>query len=178
MGSSGTGHVVLVGLMATGKTTVGRLVAEALGRPLHDSDHQVEAWTGRTVREIWRSDGEAAFRELEADALAGALDAPEASVIAAAGGVVLAARNRQRLQEADVEVVWLRARVDTLLARVTAADDTHRPLLDDDPAGKLEAMSTDREALYAEVADVVIDVDGFSPEDVAARILEHLGSDA
>lgn len=175
MGSSGAGHVVLVGLMATGKTTVGRIVADELDRPLHDSDQQVESRTGRTVRDIWRTDGEDAFRELEAEALADALDAPEPSVIAAAGGVVLAERNRRRLKQADVEVVWLRASVDTLLDRVRAADDTHRPLLDDDPAGKLEAMARDRGAFYDDVADVVFDVDGCSPAEVAAQIVRHLG---
>lgn len=164
-------HVVLVGLMATGKSTVGRLLAEALDRPLLDSDAHVEARTGRTVRAIWRTDGEAAFRVLEAEALAAALDADAPSVIAAAGGVVLAPENRARLAGDDAEVVWLRARVDTLVARVRAADDTHRPLLDDDPAGMLERMANDRMSLYQEVADVVVDVDDRSPEEVAAQVL-------
>ncbi len=167
-------HVVLVGLMATGKSTVGRLVAEALGRPLLDSDAQVEARAGRSVREIWRTDGEEAFRRLEADALAAALDAAAPSVIAAAGGVVLAERNRDRLRGADVDVVWLRADVDTLLERVRSAGDTHRPLLDDDPAGMLERMATDRTALYQEVADLVVDVDDRSPAEVAAEVLSAI----
>ena len=165
-------HLVLVGLMATGKTTVGRLVADSLGRPLLDSDDQVEARTGRTVREIWRTDGEAVYRKLEADALADALDAVEPSVIAAAGGVVLADENRARLRGADVDVVWLRARPDTLLARIEEADDVHRPLLDDDPAGMLERMARDRTPLYAAVADRVVDVDDRAPAQVADEIIE------
>lgn len=160
--------------MATGKTTVGRLLSEILDRPLLDSDAQVEARTGRTVREIWRTDGEPAFRLLEAEALADALDANEPVVIAAAGGVVLAERNRRRLAAADVDVVWLRADPSTLLARVRAADDEHRPLLDTDPAGMLERMATDRTPLYAEVADVVVDVDQLAPVEVVDHIAAAL----
>ena len=100
---------MLIGMMGSGKTTVGRSLAAALGRPLVDSDAQVEARTGRTVREIFESDGEAAYRVLEREALVDALGEAEPSVVAAAGGVVLDAGNRAVLQEAGT-VVWLRAR--------------------------------------------------------------------
>lgn len=165
-------HVVLVGLMATGKSTVGRLVADATDRPLLDSDAQVEARTGRSVREIWQTDGEAVFRRHEADALAEALDRDDPSVIAAAGGVVLSAENRARLGVDDSVVIWLRARPETLVARVRAAADEHRPLLDDDPAGMLVQMERQRRPLYEEVADEVVDVDDLSPEAVAAAVVE------
>lgn len=167
-------HIVLVGLMATGKSTVGRTVAGALGRPLLDSDEQVEAETGRTVREIWRADGEPAFRRLEAAALAAALDQEDVAVIAAAGGVVLAPENRRRLCATDVEVVWLRARPETLVERVRASGDGHRPLLDEDPEGMLERMSADRSPLYEAVADHVVDVDDLEPDAVAERILDAI----
>ena len=72
-----------------------------------------------------------------------------------------------------VEVVWLRASPATLLARVRAADDTHRPLLDDDPAGMLERMESQRRELYASVADRIVDVDDRTPESVATAILEE-----
>ncbi len=78
-------HLVLVGMMGVGKSTVGRLVSAELERPLFDSDEMIEARTGRTVREIWSTDGEASFRALETDTFLEALDAPEPSVIAAAG---------------------------------------------------------------------------------------------
>ena len=84
------GHLVLVGMMGTGKTTVGTVLAQRLGRPLIDSDAEVEARTGRTVREIFETDGEAAYRALETEALVDALASPVPAVIAAAGGVVLA----------------------------------------------------------------------------------------
>ena len=167
-------HLVLVGLMATGKTTIGSLVAGALGRPLIDSDEQVEASTGRTVREIWRTDGEQAFRELEASAFAAALDNPEPAVIAAAGGVVLREGSRSRLRRDDVDVVWLRARPETLLERVRLADDVHRPLLDDDPAGMLERMAGERAPLYEEVADHVVDVDGRPLDEIAGDVVRRI----
>ncbi|MGK2929764.1 MAG: shikimate kinase [Acidimicrobiales bacterium] len=171
-------HVALVGLMATGKTTIGALVAGTLGRPLIDSDAQVEATTGRTVRQIWRTDGEDAFRDLEAAALAAALDSPDPAVIAAAGGVVLRAENRARLGRDDVDVVWLRAAPETLLERVRLANDVHRPLLDADPGGMLEQMATDRTALYEEVADHVIDVDGRPLDEIADELLRAIGGEA
>ena len=122
--------------MGSGKTTVGRIVADRLGRPLVDTDEMIEATTGRTVREIWLTDGEAAFRGSRRDVVVGALGGDEPSVIAAAGGVVLAAANRRVLAALPMRVVvWLSADPDVLVGRALTGD--HRPLLDDDPAGAL-----------------------------------------
>ena len=162
-------HLVLVGMMGVGKSTVGRLVAAELDRPLFDSDEMIEQRTGRTVREIWSTDGEDAFRTLETDTLLEALAEPEESVIAAAGGVVLSERNREALTSADAHVVWLLADVDVLLDRVR--NGMHRPLLDDDPEGTLRRMHVERAALYQEVADAVVSVDHRSPNDVAKAVL-------
>ena len=167
-------HLVLVGLMGVGKTTVGMRLAERLGWPLLDSDAEVEARTGRTVREIFETDGEPAYRVLEADALRDALDAPGHSVVAAAGGVVLAAANRRLLERPNLSVVWLRADPATLVARAASGD--HRPLLANDPAGVLAKMAVDREPLYREVADVVVEVDGLSPDQVADAVLAAVPS--
>jgi shikimate kinase len=165
-------HVVLVGLMGSGKTTTGRLLAEALGRPLVDSDLLIEATTGRTVREIFATDGEAAFRTLETAALVEALGRPEPLVIAAAGGVVLREENRRALLDADAFVVWLQADLAVLESR--AATGVHRPLLDDDPAGALRQMSLDRAERYAEVADAAVDTTARPPDVVVAEILRLL----
>ena len=162
-------HLVLVGMMGVGKSTVGRLVAAELDRPLFDSDEMIEQRSGRTVREIWSTDGEDAFRTLETDTLLEALAEPEESVIAAAGGVVLSERNREALTSADAHVVWLLADVDVLLDRV--GNGMHRPLLDDDPEGTLRRMYVERAALYQEVADAVVSVDHRSPNDVAKAVL-------
>lgn len=168
----GPRHVVLVGLMGTGKTTTGRLLADALGRPLVDSDLLIESTTGRTVREIFATDGEAAFRSLETAALTEALARREPLVIAAAGGVVLREENRRALLAADAFVVWLQAELSVLKAR--AVTGTHRPLLDDDPAETLRQMSFDRAERYAEVADVVVDTTARAPSVVVTEILRLL----
>jgi shikimate kinase len=162
-------HIVLVGMMGAGKTTVGRMLAEQLGRKLYDSDEMVEASTGHTVREIWHAEGEAAYRVLETEALRAALDADEPAVIAAAGGVVLSDRNRALLRDGRAFVVWLMAGVDVLLDRVRSG--MHRPLLDADPEGTLRAMFRDREALYQEVADAIVSVDNRSFNEVVQAVL-------
>jgi shikimate kinase len=169
-------HVVLVGLMGSGKTTVGRILARRLGRPFVDSDETIEAREGRTVREIWLADGESAFRALESEVLRDALDGPAPSVIAAAGGVVLADVNRTALTAADAAVVWLAADQPVLLARATSGE--HRPLLDEDPAATLRTMAAYREPLYREVADVVIDIGSRAPDEIADEILHRIADDA
>ena len=162
-------HLVLVGMMGVGKSTVGRLVAAELAHPLFDSDDMIEQRTGRTVRDIWLTDGEAEFRKLETATLLEALADPEDSVIAAAGGVVLSERNREALSSADAHVVWLLADVEVLLDRVR--NGMHRPLLDDDPEGTLRRMYVERAPLYQAVADAVVSVDHRSPNDVAKAVL-------
>lgn len=162
-------HVVLVGMMGVGKSTVGRALAAELHRPLFDSDEMIEAEVGRTVREIFVADGEAAFRALETETLLRALAEPEPSVIAAAGGVVLSERNRNALSATDAHVVWLLADVEVLIDRVRQG--THRPLLDDDPEATLRAMFDERGPLYQEVADAVVLVDHRSVADVTKAVL-------
>jgi shikimate kinase len=162
-------HLVLVGLMGVGKTTVGRVLAARLGRELVDSDARIEALTGRTVKRILADDGLGAMRGYEADALFDALDDEEPRVIAAAAGVVLDPVNRERLEEADADVVWLIADPATLAPRT--ASRGHRPWLDDDPVGTLAKMQAERDAFYREVADRSIVVDGLTPHEIADRIL-------
>jgi shikimate kinase len=162
-------HLVLVGLMGSGKSTVGRLLAARLDRPLVDTDDEVEQRAGRSVREIFDTDGEAAFRALESDVLADAVNADAPSVVAAAGGVVLSPVNRELLAGPRCRVVWLTAPARTLVDRT--ARGRHRPLLDEDPRGTLDTMAQEREALYREVADLVISVDGRTASDVADTVL-------
>ncbi len=153
--------------MGAGKTSVGRRLAECRGWEFFDSDRQIEAMTGRTVADIWRRDGEPVFRRLEAQVLADALASTTPRVIAAAGGTVLDEQNR-RLMTLHHPVVWLRARPETLAGRVGSG--MHRPLLDDDPAAALERLDAIRRPYYEEVADVVVDVDDLTPEQVVACV--------
>ncbi len=154
--------------MGSGKTTVGRELASLLTRPLVDSDTQVREMTGETVEEISRRAGVGEMRRWEHEALFRALALPHPAVIAAAAGVVLEETARRRLSEAAV--AWLRARPETLAARV--AGGAARPLLGEDPVAVLREMQQQRRHLYESVADVVVDVDGLSAAEAAARIVQ------
>jgi shikimate kinase len=162
-------HLVLVGMMGSGKTSVGRLAAERLHRPFVDTDALIEARTGRTVRQIFVEDGEAAFRDAEVDALADSLASAEPSVIAAAGGVVLRPENRAALKRARARVIWLCADPELLAER--ARSGGHRPLLDADPEGMLRTMWAERESLYRDAADAIVRVDGRTVYEVVEAVL-------
>src|SRR5512140_1835481 len=128
-------HVVLVGLMGAGKTTVGRRLAARLGWPSHDSDADIEAATGLTVRELRGRDGVEAMHDLEAAQLLHALGEPRTSVISAAASVVDAEPCRAALTAPGVAVVWLRGSPAMLAARFPAGD--HRPAYGASPEGFL-----------------------------------------
>jgi shikimate kinase len=173
--SPATPRILLVGMMGSGKTTTGRLVAARLGWRYRDSDEDVEAETGMTVPEIFASQGEVAFRQAEADVLAAACTDASPSVVSVAGGAVLNPDTRHRIAACGL-VVWLRARPQTLAARV--GDGAGRPLLDDDPATTLVELNEVRAPLYAELADIVIDVDTLEPDAVVERILAAVAVEA
>jgi shikimate kinase len=177
------GPVVLVGLMGSGKTTVGRRVAARLERPFVDADDLLEETAGRPIAEIFATDGEAAFRDLEAEVLQAQLGKPEPAVVASGGGVVLHPANRERLAAADVTVVWLDAEPAFIASRIEKK--AHRPLLagDDPPRVVLARLHEQRAPLYAEVADIVVEVAPFhrsedKPKDaladrIVALVREH-----
>ena len=152
-------HVVLVGMMGSGKTTVGRRAAKLLGRPFVDADEAFIPRYGRTVAEVFAADGEAGFRRLEAELLAEVLEVSTPLVVACGGGVVTTEDNRRRLCQPDVYVVWLRAEPAFLASRTQQKAD--RPLLSGDPRAVLERLSIEREPWYAEVADAALDVGAF-----------------
>lgn len=164
-------RVLLIGMMGAGKTTTGRLLADRLHWPYFDSDDEVERQTGRTVPEIWKADGEAAFRKEEARVLTQACESPGPAVVSVAGGAVLDLENRALIRRSGL-TVWLRAQVPTLAMRVGRGDG--RPLLDGGPAAALTRLSAEREPLYAELADLVFDVDRMSPPQVVDQIVEAL----
>jgi shikimate kinase len=170
-----TPRILLVGMMGAGKTTTGRLLSDRLGWGYRDSDADVEAATGLTVPALFARDGEAVFRRAEAEVLATACADPAPSVVSVAGGAVLSENNR-RLIAASGIVVWLRARPETLAARV--GDGDGRPLLGDAPAEAVLSLNAVRAPLYADVADLVLDVDDLDPGTVADRIVDAMDAAA
>ena len=168
MAEQAGGHLVLVGPMGAGKTTVGRALAERLGRGFVDVDAEVEVRTGRTVAQLFAAEGEPAFRAIEAEALADVLAAPEATVVATGGGAVLCAASREAL--AGHATVWLRADPEVLAARVVGGGD--RPLLaGGDAEAALARIVAEREPLYHDVAGIVVDVAGLTVDEVVDRVL-------
>jgi len=165
-------RVLLIGMMGAGKSTTGHLLSKRLNWPYLDSDDEIHRQTGRTVPEIWKADGEAAFRAEETRVLAEATTSDGPVVISVAGGAVLAPENRARIRGAGL-VVWLRADVAVLAARVGAGEG--RPLLESGPAAAIERLVEVRAPIYADLADLVLDVDRMSPPQVVDRIVGALG---
>ena len=161
-------HVALVGLSGTGKSTVAPLLAAQLGLAVVDVDREIERSVGTTVSALFDSKGESAFRDAESIALADSLDGP-VSVLATGGGAVLAPANRRLLRERAM-VVWLRLDIDAIVDRLSRSTEA-RPLLAQDPTAALRTLADERESLYREVADVVVDVDDMSPDDVAEVVV-------
>ena len=176
-------HLVLVGLMGVGKTTVGRALARRLERPFVDTDALVEAAAGLPVARIFAEEGEAAFRARERDAVRDACASPDPLVIACGGGAMADPDSRRRARAAGM-VVWLRAAPAVLGARV--GDARSRPLLAGSPAGSpvgspgsspaatLDRLAALRDPAYAAVADVEIPTDTRTVDEVVAAVLEEL----
>jgi shikimate kinase len=167
--SSRTPLIVLVGYRGSGKTTVAPLVAERLGWQWIDADRALESRCGRPIEQMFQSEGEAAFRDREADLLA-ELCGRDRHVVAAGGGVVMRPGNRECLTQAGL-VVWLRADVDTLWRRLQGDALNRRPDLTVGGRAEVEQLLALREPLYRACANVVVDTVGRSPEEVANEIL-------
>ena len=162
--------VVLIGFMAAGKTAVGRALAAELGFEFCDTDDMVAAASGQTVEEIFAANGEEAFRELEREAVMRAAAKP-GRVIACGGGAVLSVRNYGVLKGAG-PIVYLRTTADELIARLGRGEG--RPLLGGDPAEAVPRLLSERTPAYETAADVTVDTDGRTPEDVAGEIAERV----
>lgn len=168
-------NLVLVGLMGAGKTTVGNICAVRLERPFVDVDEVIEATTGCSVAEIFETEGEAAFRVRERDAIADVSSSPQPLVIACGGGAVLDAENRRRLR-ANGLVVWLRAEPSELARRLgDPAERGRRPLLGNgSPSGVLEDLADVRSPSYEASAEVSVDTNGRTVEQVADAVLAEV----
>lgn len=174
-------HLVLIGMMGVGKSSVGRRLALRLGRPFVDTDQVVEGRAGKSVAEIFRTDGEPVFRALESEAVRGVLESRLWSVVAFGGGAVLDEASRARARETGC-VVWLQAPPRDLARRVSAslrrsAGGSARPLIQpgQSPEAVLEAIARDRAEAYAAAAHVCVDTEGRTPGQVAGAVLAATG---
>lgn len=160
-------HIILVGFMGTGKTTVGKLVAQRLSCPLVDTDHYLEQKRGKAIANIFSTEGERCFRQQEHDALAELVHSPQPQVITTGGGIVLRLDNVD-LMKKNGWVVALTAARDVLIERLKK--DTTRPLLTGDLDKRVDQLLTERKNAY-DFAHVTIDTSHRSPVEVAKIVI-------
>lgn len=161
-------RVLLVGLMASGKSTVAKAISASSGWPSLDNDTLLERSTGSTAVQLLEEHGIERLRAAESDVLTLTLSMPGPLVAGVPAGVVLDERDRERLKGGG-HVVYLRTPVAVLARRVSAK--SHRPFLDGDPAVALEQMSAERDPLYVEVADQVLDMQVLTATSAARAVL-------
>lgn len=159
--------ITLTGFMGSGKTTVGKVLADFLGCPFMDLDDLIVKKAGKSIPEIFEQDGEPAFRQLEARLLRQTVEkyTENTVVLALGGGAVTTPASAALLHDKSV-CIYLRATLETLLARLEG-ETAGRPLAD----ASLAARLTEREPLYEQTAHVIIDTDGLSPDEVADEII-------
>ena len=159
-------RIYLTGFMGSGKTTVGRRLAAALGVPFVDLDQEIEVRAGMTVRLIFERLGEPAFRQMEAEALRGTLALPD--VVVATGGGTMAFEANSRLIRSNGLSVWINPTFATIAARIGGLGKTDRPLFKDE----VQALALYRDRLPAyRRSDFTVDIaPGEGPEEIAARI--------
>jgi shikimate kinase len=167
-----TQKVLLMGMMGSGKTTVGGALSTRLGWPYLDNDALLERTAGQSAPDIVAAEGEQALRVAESKVLTLMLGMPSPLIGGVPGGVVLDDGDRRRLKDSPAHVVWLRASTKVLARRVGSG--TGRPWLGADPEAALRKLAADRNPLYEEVADQVIDVDALTAGVCAKLIAEEL----
>ena len=165
------GNVFLIGPMGAGKTTIGRHLATLLHKRFVDVDHEIEKRTGVSIPVIFEIEGEAGFRRRES-AVIEELTRDTNIVLATGGGAVLLEENRKVLKDRGT-VAYLQADIDTLVERTRR--DRNRPLLQtENPRGKIEELLQQREPIYREVADIIINTGQRAPSSVAREVVVRL----
>ena len=160
-------NIFLVGLMGAGKTSVGKLLAKRLGKDFHDCDHEIEEATGVRISVIFEIEGEGGFRTRESKML---LDLAKRRnvLIATGGGAVLSPANRRLLAESGI-VIYLRAAPIDLWRRTR--HDRHRPLLKtEDRMARLAQLFAERDPLYHDIADIIVDTGSQSVGALAGKL--------
>ena len=167
-------NIYLTGFSGSGKTTVGKQVAAMTGWNYRDTDDEIVAATGRAIENIFREDGEAAFRKLERSALE-SVSQGERQVVSTGGGIVVDERNRRTMEGTGI-IVCLEARADTIYRRLSGPEETHdeqavRPLLQDsDPLRRILSLKAERQALYA-LAHWTVHTDELSINEAASEVV-------
>jgi shikimate kinase len=165
-------NIALIGFMGTGKTVVGKLLAQQLGKEFIEIDALIEKKAGKSIPEIFRQDGEMAFRGLEIEVTKDIADKKNA-VIACGGGIVLNIINIERLRQESV-IICLTASPSAILKR-TALDKTGRPLLAvADRRRQIKELLMFRRPFYERAADIMINTSRLKPEAVAGLIIEEV----
>ena len=157
-------HLALVGMMGSGKTTIGRILAHHVGREVVDLDARLVTEQALSIADMFALNGELWFRETEADLLGRCLVEPMGAVVSVGGGAPLRAESRLVLRDRSV-VVWLRATADTLVERTGSGGG--RPMLAGNPADRIRQLTIERASVYADAAHAVVDVDDLTPGQAA-----------
>jgi len=173
--------VVLVGMMGSGKSTVGRLLARRMDAAFTDLDDLIAERAGRSCADVLRAEGETSFRRLERSALRAWLDCFEGrrAVLASGGGAVLLESSRKLLRQRRCTTVWLMAAPESLAERLGRCPGAGRPLLHSteglaDVTRRLAELLAERRSAYAEAADLSVDTSGLDPSAVVERLLASL----
>ena len=167
--------IALIGYRATGKTTVGRILAKRIGRSFHDCDAEIEHRAGRSIRTIFEREGEAVFRDLESQTICDLCQQRPEAILATGGGAILRETNRQALARFGT-VIWLTASSEILVERLRK-DPNSRPALT--AAGLLDEVAIileAREPLYRDAADMIVDASLADPKWIAEEILRLIRS--
>lgn len=165
--------IALIGMMGTGKTTLGRLLAQRLGLDFIDTDDMIESRQGKTIAAIFAQDGEAAFRRLESDIIAQAIETHPGSVIGTGGGAVTTPETLNKLV-AGTTLCWLKSSPESIFERIKK--DPARPLLQTlDPLAALKSLLEARKDLYAQ-AHHHVDLNDENPLETLDKLVTLLGN--
>lgn len=170
----GATNIILEGFMGSGKSTVSELISDKLELELIDTDEAIEEAEGRKISEIFEQDGEEAFRDMETELMEMVIsEHMRETVISLGGGLPVREKNRELLKRAG-KVVYLRTSPETVYDRLKG-DDTRPLLKSEDPLARIKELQDKRGQIYEDAADIIVDTDGKSPEEVANEIIAAIG---
>lgn len=164
-------NIILIGFMGSGKSSVGKLLAEKMGYDFRDTDDMIVADEGMEIQEIFNKYGEELFRNLETTLLLSVMDTLERTVLATGGGMPVRERNLNLLRVMG-KIVYLRASQESVESRLFG-DNTRPILMGDDYKDRIKKLLSERTPIYERAADLIIDTDGKSIEDIVNEIMRQ-----